>query len=236
MTTFVDYSNQVFNAFLLHSKRDAIIDRKLDIIDKINDHYASTPDSILFVGFNPAILKVKANRIFVTKVNQDILNWIKANRPEVELLKENQRPDCVVAVDEYLTFARSEQDQLDKIKNLCNLASKLVITTVKDYKNQDFNDKEYSQPAIIKKNSKMIAFSELHEWSSSDRNSWTTHLYKLEDQSAQILGQYHRRSLFFKQLAKFAIDEGAKSFLVHKNIMFKSIVKKNYEHVISITF
>jgi len=42
--------------------------------------------------------------------------------------------------------------------------------------------------------------------------------------------------MFFKQLAKFSIDAGAVNFLVHKNLMYKSLIKKNYEHVVSIQF
>jgi len=42
--------------------------------------------------------------------------------------------------------------------------------------------------------------------------------------------------MYFKQLAKFSLDNGASNFIVHKNLMYKGLVKKNYEHVISITF
>ena len=49
-------------------------------------------------------------------------------------------------------------------------------------------------------------------------------------------GPYLRRALYFKQLAKFSHDAGAVGFNVHKNLMYKSLIKKNYEHVISIRF
>ena len=42
--------------------------------------------------------------------------------------------------------------------------------------------------------------------------------------------------MFFKQLAKFVYDAGAANFTVHKNLMYKSLIKKNYEHVISVQF
>ena len=37
-------------------------------------------------------------------------------------------------------------------------------------------------------------------------------------------------------MAKFSIDAGANNFYVHKNLMYKSLIKKNYEHVITISF
>jgi len=49
-------------------------------------------------------------------------------------------------------------------------------------------------------------------------------------------GPFDRRTMYFKQLAKFSMDAGATYFQVHKNLMYKSLNKKNYEHVISITF
>jgi len=49
-------------------------------------------------------------------------------------------------------------------------------------------------------------------------------------------GVFQRRTMFFKQLAKFSMDAGAVNFLVHKNLMYKSLIKKNYEHVVSIQF
>jgi hypothetical protein len=49
-------------------------------------------------------------------------------------------------------------------------------------------------------------------------------------------GPFARRAMFFKQLAKFSHDAGAVGYNVHKNLMYKSLIKKNYEHVISIRF
>jgi hypothetical protein len=49
-------------------------------------------------------------------------------------------------------------------------------------------------------------------------------------------GPFQRRTMFFKQMAKYTKDAGAVDFMVHKNLMYKSLIKKNYEHVISIKF
>jgi hypothetical protein len=54
--------------------------------------------------------------------------------------------------------------------------------------------------------------------------------------SLETYGVFQRRTMFFKQLAKFSMDNGAVNFLVHKNLMYKSLIKKNYEHVVSIQF
>jgi len=238
MTEFCKYSDVIFDAFCLHSKRREIIDRKHEIIDKIVEFYNSGVDSVLFVGFNPAILSFKAKEIYVTEISDTVFNWLTAQNINIKLLDiaEPKKFDLVVAFDEYLTFAASESEQKLQIDTLCKFTSGMIITTVKDYKNQDFKDREYSQPAMIKSNGQLTAFTEIHDWDQQDKNLWQTALYQLSGMTSTCRGIYNRRTLFFKQLAKFTMDAGASNFLVHKNLMYKSLIKKNYEHVISIHF
>lgn len=238
MSQFINYSEAIFNAFCLHSKRKEIVDRKIEILDKIFEFYNSATESILFVGFNPAILEINAKEIFVTEVSDTVFDWLKTQNNKI--VKYNfdkpQKFDIVVAVDEFLTFADNEADQQNSINTLCKLANNLVITTVKDYKNQEFKDREYSQPAIIKSNNKLTAYTEIHDWDMRDKNAFTTSLYQLSGKDTVCCDIFNRRTLYFKQLAKFSSDAGADSFLVHKNLMYKSLIKKNYEHVVSIHF
>lgn len=233
---FTQYNDAIFDGFCLHSKKNEIINRKHEIINRICQYYNLAANSVLFIGFNPAALTIKANEVYLAEVSQKAFDYLKAQRPSIQLYDQPRKFDLIVAFDEYLTFARTEVQQKQMIDNLCSLSAKLAITTVKDYKNQDFKDREYSQPAIIKHDEDITAFTEIHNWHTTEKNSWETNLYQLRGNQATCCGQYQRRSLFFKQLAKFSIDNGAKNFLVHKNMMYKSIIKKNYEHIISISF
>ncbi len=235
MSQFSQYTEIVFDAFCLHSKNQEIIDKKQDIINKITEFYNVCPESYLFIGFNPAILSVKAKEIYVTEVSDTIINWLKSNRPEIKSFDAAKKFDCVIAVDEYFTFAMSDQQQKDSITKVCNLANELIITTVKDYKNQDFKDREYSQPALIK-NQGITAYTEIHNWDYSDKNSFTTITYELAGNTARCRAITNRKTMYFKQMAKFCLDAKATDFLVHKNLMYKSLIKKNYEHVVSIRF
>ena len=237
MSQFGNYTEIVFDAFCLHNKHKEIIDRKQEILDKISEFYNVAPESYLFIGFNPAILSVRASEIFVTEVSDKILEWLKQHRPEIKLFEELRTFDCVVAVDEYFTFAKTDKEQSELIASACKLTNSLLITTVKDYKNQDFKDREYSQPALVRGAGSLVTYVEIHDWSQIDRNSFVTSTYKLSDQSStSLLATSQRRPLYFKQMAKFCLDAGATDFLVHKNLMFKSLIKKNYEHVISVQF
>ena len=238
MNNFSDYTGIIFDAFELHPKQSEIVERKKEIFDKIFEFYNFNPKSYLFLGFNPAILTLPKNcQIYLDCVNDNLLKKISE---KIKVQKydssSNIKVDCVVAFDEYLTFADSDDDQKNKIFNLCNQANELAITTVKDYKNQDFKEREYSSPGIIKSNSNLTAFVEIHNWSADQKNAWETGVYQLSNQTAEFKGLFQRRALYFKQLAKFCKDFGAEDFFVHKNLMYKSLIRKNYEHVISLKF
>ena len=75
-----------------------------------------------------------------------------------------------------------------------------------------------------------------HDYDLQDRNSWNTTVHEIDNENLTVSGPFARRAVFFKQLAKFSADAGAVGFSVHKNLMYKSLIKKNYEHVISIRF
>lgn len=237
MENFTRYNFEIFNAFLNHQKQRDIIDRKAYIVEAVEEFYNRRCETYLFVGFNPAILKLHQGRkIYITEVNSQICDWLKENNilfTHVDKIVDNY--DCIIATDEYLTFADSEESQIEKIKFLCDHSNDLFITTVKDYKNQEFKEREYSQPAVIR-NNKLLSYLEMHDWSQQHRACWTSYLYRLEALNAECIGEWNRRTMFFKQFAKFAYDSGASDFLVHKNLMYKGILKKNYEHVISVRF
>jgi hypothetical protein len=144
--------------------------------------------------------------------------------------------DWVVATDEYFTFAQTEEEQQIKIQLAINLAKSVVITTLRDYKNQDFRDREFSQPLAVHDHDDTKLFLEYHHYDYSDKNAWNTMIYEMHGTNTTTHGPYARRSMFFKQMANFSITAGARQFYVHKNLMYKSLIKKNYEHVISISF
>jgi hypothetical protein len=236
MAAFVDYSDIVFDAFQSHFRPQEVVDRKQEILEKIFEYYNSVPSSILFVGFNPAILANPDKSVFVTEISDSVLNWLTSQGVKFTYVAdlEQFKADCVVATDEYFTFGESEESQKDSITKICQAAANFVITTVKDYKNQDFRDREYSHPAIVRHGSVLTSYIEIHNWDHKNKNDWITGIYRHRGTESKCLGLFNRKTMYFKQLAKFSMDAGAHGFLVHKNLMYKSLIKKNYEHVISI--
>jgi hypothetical protein len=240
--SFESYTDCLLRAFVLHNKPNEVLKRKKEIIDEVAAYHNYSPTSVLYLGFNPAIMVDITKEIYVTEISENARTYlsdsgVKFTYIHREKLFDNKyKFDSVVALDEYFTFAASDNDQKIRVTEICELATEYVITTCKDYKNQDFKDKEFSIPALIKNTKSDTVFLEYHSHDMQDRNSWNTNVYQISNNVLNHAGPYSRRALYFKQLAKFSHDAGAVGFNVHKNLMYKSLIKKNYEHVISIRF
>lgn len=238
---FVDYSDIGFQAFELSLKQGETIARKQEVITQVLQHYRARAETVLFIGFNPAALGMKNSSIYFTQVTPAAQAWLETQGSFTFLdwddaVGNHEKFDLVVAADEFLTFAENELEQQQNISKLCGLSRGIVITTLRDYKNLDFKDREFSTPALVRTENGSRIFLEHHEHDATDRNAWQRTVYEIENRGLKTYGRFQCRNMFFKQCAKFSFDAGARDFLVHNNIMYKGITKKNYEHVISMRF
>jgi hypothetical protein len=239
---FEVYTECIFRSFLTHPKQSEILKRKIEILNEVSAFHNFYPESILYVGFNPAILVEQAQNIFVTCVSQETIEYLKSQSikctyvPFEELANYKKFFDVVIALDEFFTFAKTDNNQKDSITLISELTKEYFITTCKDYKNQEFKDREFSLPALIRNNNHKTIYLEFHDHDIKDKNTWNTEVFEIDNNVLNTYGPFDRKALFFKQLAKFSSDAGAVGFTVHKNLMYKSLIKKNYEHVISIRF
>jgi len=239
-TSFEKYSDILLNAFQSNAKSFDLANKKQEIIDEVFNHYDLDSGRVLFVGFSPGILTVKNFDIYVTEISTEVQQFLDTKQIAYTYLERSQLKskyfDCVIAVDEYLTFADTDLDQRTKVNFLADIAKNILVTTLRDYKNQDFKDREFSSPICIKSDIAKRIYIEHYEYDGSDRNLFYGTSYAVSDEDVMVIGPFSRRSMYFKQLAKFAFDAGAKNFLVHQNLMHKSIIKKNYEHILTIKF
>lgn len=240
--SFESYTDCLLQAFLAHQKPEDVIRRKKEILDGVARFHNFTPNSILFVGFSPAILACSSRHIAVTNIGPaarkllDSYNIDYKYIDSKDLVHYEKAFEVAVLLDEYFTFADSDTEQRNLVTEICSVVSEYMITTCRDYKNQDFKDKEFSIPALIRGSNQNNIYLEFHNHNLVDKNQWTTQVYEIANTQMHASGPYNRRAMFFKQLAKFSSDAGAVGFSVHKNLMYKSLIKKNYEHVISIQF
>ena len=240
--SFDSYTDCLLRAFQSHPRPADIIKRKKEILDGVAGFHNFTPSSVLFIGFSPALLASTASNIAVTEISPAARKFLDSQKvkytyiPYAELKQHKKEFEVVVALDEYFTFAQSDDDQKNRVAEICSLATEYVITTCKDYKNQEFKDREFSIPALIRGTNQNQIYLEFHDHDLHDRNRWTSQIHEITNNELTNVGPFARRAMFFKQLAKFSHDAGAVGFSIHKNLMYKSLIKKNYEHVISIQF
>jgi len=240
--SFASYTDISVNALKFNPKSQELIEKKQEILRSIAEHHGSAPTSMLFYGFNPLILATTCKQIVVTDITDSTKNYLTSLGIKYVYIEEKELPEYkkqfnwVMAGDEYFTFVKSEAEQVTKIQALADLTKNVIVTTLKDYKNQDFREREFSQPLAIRNGKDSKLFLEYHDFDYNDKNAWRTTVYEMTGTESIVSGPYARRNMFFKQMAKFSIDAGAKNFYVHKNLMYKSLIKKNYEHVISISF
>lgn len=238
-TSFEKYSDILLDAYQSVARAEEIALKKKEILDELFQYYDLKINDVLFVGFSPGILHTN-KEIFLTQASAAVQqyltdNGVKFTYVDFDSLKTKQF-SAVVAVDEYFTFAKTDSEQRDLVNELATITQGFVITTLKDYKNQDYKEREFSHPVCVRNESSKKIFFEQYEYDSDDRNAYYGTNYIVDDESVMLVGPFERRAMFFKQLAKFSLDAGAESFLVHKNLMHKSIIKKNYEHIITIKF
>ena len=244
MSDFATLSDVNLLAFKNNNRSHDVVAKKQEIINNLGQFHNLIPTTPLFVGFSSFVMAGYNGEIAITSVGDDVLEYLTAQKiqyryiPEIELVNYRKSFDVVFAADEYFTYANSDQMQKDLVGQISSLATDYVITTLRDYKNQDYKDREFSQPSIVRDNSSSTVFLEAHAWSQQDRANWSSTIYAI-DQGTQQLTTYSgftRRTMYFKQLANFSNAAGATDFVVHKNLMYKGLIKKNYEHVITITF
>lgn len=240
--SFENYTDFFLEAFVNHPKQAEILKRKKEILSEITLFYNYTPNSVLYIGFNPLILVDTSKEIFVTNISENVREYLKNKKipfnyiPYNSLESNSKKFDSIIALDEYFTFFDNDDSQKKEIEKLSKLCSEYLITTCKDYKNQDFKDREFSTPALVRGDQSNLIFLEFHDYDLNNRYIWDTNVYQINNSNLKKGGPYSRKAMFFKQMAKFCYDSGAVSFTIHKNLMYKSLIKKNYEFVISVQF
>jgi hypothetical protein len=236
---FTGVSSAILAAFNAYQRKDDLVARKYQLLQSVLTANGESGGSILFLGFDPWILADWTPRqIFVGLISDEVAKYLDDNKVFYTRMYDdevhNTIPfDIVVAADEFLTYA--DNNQRDLVDLMSELANELFITTLRDYKNQTPQARDFSQPTVIKNDENFSVFQEYHNYDYKVKSHWTSYIYE-NGANINTYGGFKRQPMFFKQLAKFAYDAGAVNFTIHRDLMFKSLLKKNYEHLISVSF
>ena len=153
-----------------------------------------------------------------------------------DLIDSGARYDYVIALDEWLCRAGTEQQQIDKINIMPQLATQGFYTSVKDYKNMSSRDRFFEENFELKSDAGNCIIIRKREWNQNDRQAWTQKNYIIQNDDLTVIEPVPCRTMYFKQLAKFSTDAGAKDFQVDKKLMYKPLFSKSFEYIVYISF
>lgn len=142
--------------------------------------------------------------------------------------------DTVLAFDEYFTYADSEQDQKKLIDDAARLLSPggILLASVRDYRNNPTHKRNLGDSSYININNVHYVVVEINRPDPTNNQSWTQTNFVIEnDDAATAYELGNRRTLYFKQLAKYCNDAGCKQFGVLKEHFWKSPWRRSMEHI-----
>jgi hypothetical protein len=202
-------------------------------------------DSFLIIGSNlipMGLVRIGADKVTVLNGNTVItddnskrsIQWVDGDLYDFSV--QGIEFDWVIAPDEYLCLQESEEAQKSNINAISKIAKKGFITTFIDYKNLGNNKKHFDEPFQLKSDAGDAILIRSRQWSRTDRQRWTQQNYIIQNQKLTVCEPYVCRTMYFKQLAKFTSDAGAKNFCVDKKTMYKALFRKEFEYIVVITF
>jgi len=144
--------------------------------------------------------------------------------------------DYVIAPDEMLTYVDTEEQQKQLLSLISKIANTAFVTTIKDYKNMYSNQRYFEEPFVLRTDNGDAIVVRKREWDQTDRQAWVQENFIIHNKELYICKNYNRRTMYFKQLAKFSSDLGSKSFEVDKKNMYKPAFSKTFEYVVTIKF
>jgi hypothetical protein len=227
MADFWDLINRVYDKnYMATSART-----KHQVVVRVLDSIDADPSNIFLPSYNPLVhLLVEDRDVYLPE------EWIeKANDSRIKTAVPGMKYDCILALDEHLTYFPDENLQKDELARLANMCDGWLITTLVDYKNlAPFKKNQVELLHDFKSDS---IFLEQNSPSNADKQSWNTWFYGIVDRTELLtVGPIPRRTLYFKQLAKYSLDLGSKDYAVQRNTLYRGFGRKHWEHIITIRF
>lgn len=216
---------------------DSVI-TKSDIISKLIKSLDASATTVLFTSFNPIALDL-AGEFEVTIVCDksmeavfDLNNVIRVDK----ISDITTKFDIVLALDEYFTYIDSEQSQRELVEDIGRMVDGWLITTLQDYKNfAPYKKNQIDAIAVNGSNNYIMLENSIAD--KSDKQVWNHYWYCIKDHvNLLTIGPLVRRTMYFKQMAKYTSDAGGKQYVVQKNLLYKGFFSKNFEHIITVKF
>lgn len=219
-----------------NDKWDESVITKADIFKKLIISLDPLAKTLLFTQFSP--IAIYLSRYYdVTVIGPSQLSTVfdTSNIKIIDAYSQTKY-DIVLALDEFLTYCDGEESQRSKIDAIANSTDGWLITTLQDYKNFAPHKKNQINAMSISSNHNYIML-ENSIADKLDKQIWSHYWMCVKDHCDLIsFGPAVRRTMYFKQLAKYSSDAGSKQYVIQKNLLYKGFFSKNFEHIITVNF
>jgi hypothetical protein len=218
-----------------------LLELKAEIIrETMNDNCEDTK-TVLTLGFNPMLFyicdKNDSIEYHMACFNQADVDFC-ANHPDLQhIITHNiadltdEKFDIVVALDSFFTRFSDEDAQRNAINKAFSLTGKTMVTTVKDFKNMKSVDRLIDPPMVINTKEGAHVFVNHREWDNTDKQKFKETLYQLSNGDLQVVVVEEKRTLYFKQLAKYIHDQGCREFKISQSQFYKNLFSRSYEYI-----
>lgn len=153
------------------------------------------------------------------------------------ITRPSMKYDLVLGMDQATTFATTNQEQQDYIAFVAGVTAKTFVTTVMDYKNKHVSFNMFEEPFYVKAGNNERIVLNHRKWLKDDRQAWQHHVYVTDENNETVMyGPFPRRTMYFKQLARFLYDNDAKKYTVHKEPLYKGVFSSSFQHIVTAEF
>lgn len=213
----IDAINDAF--FRDHNQRRFHLARSKETYDSISKHINLYPAKILALHrswMSEMLIDCGHNVIFPNNI------------------VAGQKFDLILAVDEMLT---REDDEITQRKHIMQLLSLLApqgvfLASLRDYRNSHCHRKPLGDSCLNILQGQKLATVEVNVPDDHDKQLWKQQLYVIKnDTEFSCLDIGSRRTLYFKQLAKYCLDAGITDFGVIKDVYWRSHLRRTPEHI-----
>ena len=217
-----------------------LVDLKASIVTEVMD--TSPYSNACVMGFNPILWKLcKQNPEFEYNVvcyDSDEADFARKHEDlqhlnvyHVDDIIPAEQFDVVLALDSYFTRFSTEQSQKDAIALAHGLTKNTLVTTIKDFKNIKSIDRLIDPPMVINSKIDSHVFVCHREWDTQDKQRFTEVMYQLSNGEMKSFTREEKRTLYFKQLAKYIHDLGCSSFKISQTQFYKNLFSRSYEYI-----
>ncbi|NDB58230.1 hypothetical protein EB001_07275 [bacterium] len=207
---------------------------KVEILQKLFGGLQIQPKTLLFTHFNPIVLLLEQHYDCFVVGDQSVKYAYQSSSTFIDHIAQIKGDaDITIALDEYFTFATTENDQRNLLSDIQKVTNGYLVTSLQDYKNNAPHKRNHVDSGVYGD----TIILEQSQVDKNNKQNWQNHIYFIENnRDLTVIGPVERRTMYFKQLAKYSSDLGGSDYVIQKNMLYRGFFKRNYEHIITVKF